>query len=530
MTGKINGASGGEGTNSILVSKSTEDGTHDSPPLYLRTVRAFGIFPSALLLSGYGENEVEKYRTWVASVDDGVGGMVERKMEMSTESNLGLPRGSDPLVLVGLLKLLFDRGVHTNSVSFKKQELLSLLGWQPNADTRKAIEGALARYYAASYRGVNLWTTGEKVKRRDQMRRLIISYEVVDERKVRYQAERASGELETELLFTRVELHPDLINEIRQFPLAIDFNLLCSLTSHLARRLFEVLNLCADAGQSDFDFDVRELAHERLGLSRAFKAPSQCWTKIRPSFEKLAQGGYLAAYDYHKETCRVTGTISDTHMPTHFAPMEPLPKILGRREVLQKRLRAIGTFENVAKGLLDAIPETLLDKVEFVVNYIEVAKAEGRPSRSYNHGGWAVKELKHIRDHGELSPTLVPPHEDGGDGREAAGDDTGGPPPEYEAVGFEPDETTPAAEQLWGRVIEACGKELPQQSVETWFRPVRAARLQGHELTLIAPNQVVRDWVSSNYSTHILSALAWAGGAEGEDWTLDWMVSARLKE
>lgn len=166
MPNKSNGEAGGQADGFIerrkRTSRTAKESSVSHEPLYLRTVRAFGVFPSALLLSGYGENDVIKYRAWLTNVDDGVGGIVERKLEMSTESELGLPRGSDPLVLVGLLKLLFDRGAQTNSVSFRKTELMSLLGWQMNADSRNAVEGALKRYFATSYRGTNLWTSSER--------------------------------------------------------------------------------------------------------------------------------------------------------------------------------------------------------------------------------------------------------------------------------------------------------------------------------------------------------------------------------
>jgi hypothetical protein len=35
--------------------------------------------------------------------------VVERKLEMVTDSELSLPRGTDPLVLGGLLTLLFEK-------------------------------------------------------------------------------------------------------------------------------------------------------------------------------------------------------------------------------------------------------------------------------------------------------------------------------------------------------------------------------------------------------------------------------------
>ena len=365
------------------------------------------------------------------------------------------------------------------------------------------------------------------MKRSDKMRRVIISYDVVDERKIRYQAERSFNSPDSESLYTRVEFHPDLINEIRQYPLAIDFNLLCSLTSHVARRLFEVLNLGADSGHYDFDFDVRDLAHERLGLSRAFKAPSQCWSKIKPAFEKLTAGRYLIKYHYDKSSCRVTGTISEKHIPQHFAPMQPLPKVYNRRGVLQKRMRSIGMYENVAKGLLDICPDHILGKIDFVINYIEDAKATNS-SRSYNYGGWAVNEIKYLRDHGEINPSLIKTIEtDTRTDSEECGtvaDELNIVRADDDPPHIEPDETIEVAERLWEQVISRCAKFNIQQVIETWFRPVKAVRLEGRQLVLLAPNQVVADWIESNYREPILSALSEVTG-EKEEWTFLFLAS-----
>src|SRR3712207_2105584 len=135
---------------------SAEDNQQEgSAALIARTHRAFGLFPSALLLLGYGETEIIKSRSFTTTFTDANNTAVERKLEMVTDSELGLPRGTDPLVLGGLLTLLFEKGEQTNNLVFRKSELLNILGWDNTTAAREDIEGALKRYYATSYRGVN---------------------------------------------------------------------------------------------------------------------------------------------------------------------------------------------------------------------------------------------------------------------------------------------------------------------------------------------------------------------------------------
>src|SRR5215213_6532298 len=77
---------------------SAEDSQQEgSAALIARTHRAFGLFPSALLLLGYGETEIIKSRSFTTSYTDANSTEVERKLEMVTDSDLGLPRGTDPL-------------------------------------------------------------------------------------------------------------------------------------------------------------------------------------------------------------------------------------------------------------------------------------------------------------------------------------------------------------------------------------------------------------------------------------------------
>ncbi len=148
--------------------------------LIARTHRAFGLFLSALLLLGYGETEIIKNRSFTTTFTDPNNTAVERKLEMVTDSELGLPRGTDPLVLDGLLTLLFERGEQTNNLVFRKSELLNILGWDNTTAARQDIEGALKRYYATSYRGVNVWSNPTQAGRIEEERRLIVGYKFVD--------------------------------------------------------------------------------------------------------------------------------------------------------------------------------------------------------------------------------------------------------------------------------------------------------------------------------------------------------------
>lgn len=396
---------------------SSEDNQQEgSASLIARTHRAFGLFPSALLLLGYGETEIIKSRSFTTTFTDPNNTAVERKLEMVTDSELGLPRGTDPLVLGGLLTLLFEKGEQTNNLVFRKSELLNILGWDNTTAARQDIEGALKRYYATSYRGVNVWSNPTQAGRIEEERRLIVGYKFVDERKTRYLADKLRTDKESVTggtrQFTQISFNPEFLNDVRRSGVAIDFKLLRSLRSPLTRRLFELVNLLADEGKRDFDFDLNELAHEHLGLSQKITAPSQVWGKIEPSFSKLAEQGILESYELRRPTLRVTGRVGSKYVPQRLLPLPPLPSEAGARDSLKKRLLALGTYKNQVNALVDECRNELLDKAAYILDYVEQDRRENadRPkpkAANYSWGGWAAKELRYLIEHGEVNPRIA---------------------------------------------------------------------------------------------------------------------------
>ena len=77
---------------------------------------------------------------------------------------------------------------------------------------------------------------------------------------------------------------------------------------------------------------------------------------------------------------------------------------------------------------------------------------------------------------------------------------------------------------VWGDILHSLRTRLNQQTLETWFHPVRLEKVDSaqHQLCLRAPNQVVKDWIVSNYSgllTQSLDELRMSGYSVG--WVID---------
>ncbi len=62
---------------------------------------------------------------------------------------------------------------------------------------------------------------------------------------------------------------------------------------------------------------------------------------------------------------------------------------------------------------------------------------------------------------------------------------------------------------VWGRILHSLKGRLTQQALDTWFSPIQFESLDRsqHVLRLRAPNQVVKDWVVSNYGNVLTESL-----------------------
>jgi chromosomal replication initiator protein len=86
--------------------------------------------------------------------------------------------------------------------------------------------------------------------------------------------------------------------------------------------------------------------------------------------------------------------------------------------------------------------------------------------------------------------------------------------------------------RVWTNLLQAVEKRLNHQSFETWFRSIQFEGYDDtdHVIHLKAPNQVVKDWVSSNYSDVIDASLKEMNLASYQvDWSVDESSPAEME-
>lgn len=77
---------------------------------------------------------------------------------------------------------------------------------------------------------------------------------------------------------------------------------------------------------------------------------------------------------------------------------------------------------------------------------------------------------------------------------------------------------------LWDSCKNALKEELSSQQFNTWIRPLKLAEASPNELTLLAPNRFVKDWVCDKYINVIRDEFRRSSGNDKARVTLDVMV------
>lgn len=142
---------------------------------------------------------------------------------MINDSEQGLPKGPDPLVLAVLLSLLWERQPLHSTLLFREADIIERLEWENNAESRNLIRHALERYFLTAYCLIDPTITAEEgfCGRHACMGRLILGLENT--------AILSSAKRTGQSLSLRVHFFPSLIHDVisqKKFFLGIDFQAL----------------------------------------------------------------------------------------------------------------------------------------------------------------------------------------------------------------------------------------------------------------------------------------------------------------
>ncbi len=98
------------------------------------------------------------------------------------------------------------------------------------------------------------------------------------------------------------------------------------------------------------------------------------------------------------------------------------------------------------------------------------------------------------------------------------------------SISILPQLPTPSDQSPWREILSNLERRLNKETFETWLRPLKLAEVDSSRrvVRLLAPNRIVRDWVASNYSSHLRETLDELHlGHYQVDWVLEEASSPR---
>jgi hypothetical protein len=142
-------------------------------------VQVLGFNLADYLLSGLGGTGITHHRAFTARSAARHSEDVVYQFEMIGESEQGLTRGRDPLVLAVLLSELATHQPINNNLRFSESEISERLGWPASGDSKLLVKRALERYLLTGFYLLDPTLREEEriFERFARFRRLLVSCE-----------------------------------------------------------------------------------------------------------------------------------------------------------------------------------------------------------------------------------------------------------------------------------------------------------------------------------------------------------------
>lgn len=216
--------------------------------------------------------------------DKGTGQLTRRTLTITGSDAWGLPTAHDDDVLIALLQLTWRQNGFTDAtVRFTRYELLKVLRWPDEGRNFKRIEESIRRWVGVTLHYKGSWWDKEKKTWKSHSFHIIEQATILD----RKEREQAEG-LDTLCSITwNVVFFASLAaGYIKQLDIGLYFRLRLAIS----RRLYRYLD--KHHYNDRYKFDLRVLAHDKLGLSKNYDI-GQVKRQLRKALNELVEAGFL---------------------------------------------------------------------------------------------------------------------------------------------------------------------------------------------------------------------------------------------
>jgi hypothetical protein len=299
-----------------------------------------------------------------------------------------------------------------------------------------------------------------------------------------------------------LRFHPIFIrNYEAQYLKGLDADFFFSLKMPLSKRLYRLIDLQRAGGlawRSDL-FAVRD----QIPLDYPY--PSQIKRALKKAHAELEKKGFLSGVDYEEHEEQKTTSVLYRISPL-FARRQKALELSGTPQEMFaiERLMREGVRGDTARDLVvshgaqrclryaEALDtqEGIRNRASFLVSAIRKGYALPGPPK---------------QDQESLEESLEPSFESSVIVHDAHKETEPHPPEDPE--GFPPPTPDPAAEGLWGRVLENAKDEIDASSLRVWFGTVTAVALGPKSLTISVPTPFAREYIETRFRAALEAAL-----------------------
>lgn len=218
--------------------------------------------------------------------DERTGRTIIRKLTISA-GDYGLTTAVDDEVILALIQLTREKNNFTKPrVEFSRYELVKLLGWSIGGASYTRIEQSLDRWTSVYLKYENAW--------RDNRTKSWISKEgfhIID--KYKFKSDDGGNFEQLDLFPSYIIWGEDIFESFQAGYLKpLDYDLCISLRNSTAKRLYRFLDKRFHY-KPDWTFDLKELAHEHIGMGRHYEGPAHLKRNLLPAISELETVGFL---------------------------------------------------------------------------------------------------------------------------------------------------------------------------------------------------------------------------------------------
>ena len=205
-----------------------------------------------------------------------------RKLTISA-GNHGLTTAIDDEVILSLIQLTKQKNNFTDrKVEFSRHELVQLLGWSMGGASYDRILESLKRWTSVFLQYENAWRDNRTKTWTTAGFHIIDKYEITDS--------RTAGD-QLDLIPSYIVWGEDIFESFQAGYLKpLDYDLCMGLSNSTAKRMYRFLDKRFHH-KPDWTFDLKELAHEHIGLGRNYEGPAHLKRNLSPPSRNWKRSG-----------------------------------------------------------------------------------------------------------------------------------------------------------------------------------------------------------------------------------------------